>query len=163
MTSGSWYDVMQVCLNGHQITTILISNPQGGRKHCSKCGAATISKCLNCEANIPGYYHVPNVFAFAEDKPPAFCHNCGKPYPWTEARLKGAQEYADEIEGLSESEKQSLKSSLDDLVSDSPLTELAATRFKRLVGKAGKSVADGFRSILADVVSETVRKMIWPN
>lgn len=95
------------------------------------------------------------------DRPPAFCHNCGKPFPWTEGKLKAAQEYTDEIEGLSDSEKQMLKSSLNDLVSETPRTELAATRFKRLVGKAGRTAADGLRSILIDVASEAARKAIW--
>lgn len=154
---------MQVCFNGHMITSMLKSYPEDASEYCSQCGKATASKCQNCQANIRGYHHMSHIAGGGPDKPPAFCHNCGKPYPWTEASLKAAQEYADEIEGLNESEKQALKSSLNDLVSDTPRTQLAASRFKRLVGKAGKGAADGFRNILVDVLSEAVRKMIWPN
>ena len=55
-----------------------------------------------------------------------------------------------------------LKKSLNDLVSDTPNTPLAAQRFKRLVAKAGKGVADTFHKVLVDVLSEAAKKVIWP-
>jgi hypothetical protein len=39
--NGSWYDVMQVCLNGHLITSTLKSSPELGKRHCPDCGDAT--------------------------------------------------------------------------------------------------------------------------
>jgi len=154
------YDVMQVCLNGHKITGILKLAPEFGKKHCSECGAATITKCPKCETDIRGTYRVG--FSTSDVKVPAFCHGCGEPYPWTAARLKAAQELADESEELSEEEKQMLKASLDDLVRDTPGTTLAATRFKRLAAKAGIGAAEGFKQILIGVLSEAARKVIWP-
>lgn len=156
------YDVMQVCLNGHRITTTLRSSPQHGKQHCSKCGTPTLSQCQHCQADIRGSYrqrharvvHLPNV--------PAFCHACGKPYPWTDTRLDAAQELAEELEGLTEDEKKTLKASLDDLVRDTTRTPLAATRFKRLATKAGKGAAEAFKDILIGVISETAKKLIWP-
>ena len=93
---------------------------------------------------------------------PSFCHKCGKPYPWTEATLRAAQELSDEIEGLTHAERNVLKRSLDDIVRDTPQTTVAATRFKRLAAKSGKAAAEGFRNILIDVVSGTAKKIIWP-
>ena len=94
---------------------------------------------------------------------PICCPDCGKPYPWTEIKLKAAQELADELDSLSAEERSLLKKSLNDIVRDTPKTTVAATRFKRLVAKAGKSAADGFRDILVDVLSEAVKKVIWPS
>jgi hypothetical protein len=154
------YDVMQVCLNGHKITGILKSAPEFGKKYCSDCGAAAISQCPKCETEIRGINRT--TFSLHDVKVPAFCHECGKPYPWTEARLKAAQELAEETEGLDDEERQMLKASLDDLVRDTPSTPLAATRFKRLATKAGKGAADAFKEILIGVLSEAARKVIWP-
>jgi len=92
---------------------------------------------------------------------PSFCPECGKPYPWTEAKLKAAQELSDEIDNLSPEEREILKKSLDDIVRDTPQTPVAATRFKKLVAKAGKVAADGLRDILVDIASEAAKKIIW--
>jgi len=94
---------------------------------------------------------------------PIFCPDCGKPYPWTEAKLKAAQELSDELDNLSPEEREMLKKSLNDIVRDTPQTTVAATRFKRLVAKAGKAAAGGFWDILKDVLSETAKKIIWPS
>jgi len=157
----SWYDVMQVCLNGHKITAMLKSSPEYGKQHCPNCGAVTISNCQKCQAEIQGYHHLPNVIGGSTDAP-AFCHKCGEPFPWTTARLEAAQELAEELEGVNKEETELLKSSLDDLVRDTPRTTLAATRFKRIVAKAGKGAAEAFKDILVGVISETAKKLIWP-
>ena len=78
----SWYDIMQVCTNGHQITSMLQSNPNNSQTHCEKCGADTISKCNTCNTNIKGYHHVPRVISLSGTSIPEFCHECGEPYPW---------------------------------------------------------------------------------
>ena len=97
-----------------------------------------------------------------DDSPvPAFCPDCGKPYPWTEAKLKAARELADELDNLSLEERETLKKSLDDIIRDTPQTAVAATRFKRLVAKAGQVTANGFRDTLVDILSEAAKKIIW--
>jgi hypothetical protein len=68
---------------------------------------------------------------------------------------------ADELDDLTAEEREILKGSLDDLVADTPRTALAATRFKKLVARVGPVVADGFKQILIDVVSESAKKMMW--
>ena len=57
-----YYDVAQICLNGHVITDIAHRAPQ------------------------------PDVICLSGSSPkaPAFCHNCGKSYPWTQAKLAAA-------------------------------------------------------------------------
>jgi hypothetical protein len=38
---------------------------------------------------------------------------------------------------------------------------VAASQFRRLVAMAGKETAEGLKTILVDVVSESARKGIW--
>jgi hypothetical protein len=85
---------------------------------------------------------------------------CGKPYPWTETALETARELIQELE-LSQEDKDTLEGTIDDLVTDSPKTQVAAMRFKRLVLKAGHGMLQVFRDILVDVASETAKKAIW--
>lgn len=77
------------------------------------------------------------------------------------ARIEAAKTLADEIDELSESEKLLLKSSIDDIVTDSPKTDVGIIRFKKYASKGGKEVAKGLRDVLVDIVSETVKKSIW--
>jgi hypothetical protein len=79
----SWHDTMQVCVNGHQITSMATSNPEYQKKRCPKCGAPTLTTCPKCATTIPGYHHTPGVVDLGVVPVPSFCENCGEPYPWT--------------------------------------------------------------------------------
>ncbi len=76
--------------------------------------------------------------------------------------LEAAAELVEEMDGLSDDERKALSSSLDDLVRDTPRTPAAAAKFKRLIGKAGSTVAAEFRALLVDVISETAKKLLYP-
>jgi hypothetical protein len=78
----SWYDVMQVCRNGHKITGQSLQHPEDMRKKCPICGEGTITECPACGSKIQGYKHTPGFMYPDNTKPPKFCHNCGKRYPW---------------------------------------------------------------------------------
>ncbi len=179
--NNGWYDTAQICANGHVINWMSISKPEYNRGFCDKCGAPTITNCQYCDAKIMSYYHAGRFTLEKHDKRmreimdripnaaldyntaltlPIFCSNCGKPYPWTEAKLKAAQEFSDEIDNLSPEEREMLKKSFDDIIRDTPQTTVAATRFKRLVAKAGKTAAAGLWYIIRDLVSETAKKII---
>jgi hypothetical protein len=164
MVGNGWYDTAQICLNGHLINSMAVSNPQHNRNFCNECGQKTITDCPSCKTSIPGQYHdTGSGFAFSPFQIPKSCHNCGKPYPWTEFALEAAKEYADELEKLTLEEREKLKQSIDDLVKDTPKTQLAASRFKQLVTKAGGSAADIFQKVLVNIISETAKKLIWPS
>ena len=47
------------------------------------------------------------------------------------------------------------------MVKDSPNTQVAALRFKKLMSKAGKTSADALKDILVNILSESVKKLIW--
>jgi hypothetical protein len=153
------YDTAQICLNGHVITSMSEYRPQRMRKFCEECGEATITECQSCHQTIPGSA-LSGAGAFGYD-PPAFCGDCGKPFPWTTRRLEAARDVVLEADHLSAEEQKELTGTLDDLVRDVPRTHVAAARFKRLAGKAGVGTANALRDILVDIASETAKKAIW--
>lgn len=159
--SDSYYDTAQICTNGHLINTMAASSPQSNQKHCAECGASTIMVCPSCNAAIRGYHHVPGVIGFFNFHKPSYCYDCGQAYPWTASSLEAARELADELEGLNLEEREQLKNSFPDLVKNTPKTVVAETRFKKIMKKAGSEAYDGMKSILVDVVSETVKKSVF--
>lgn len=174
-TSPSHYDVAQVCLNGHMVNDATQSRPQLSKRFCPDCGAETITQCRRCSQPIQGALHSTSTVggsAYLRTPPTtrqwitragvrSYCHACGKPYPWTSARIDAAKALARELDELSDADKLMLQSSIDDLVTDSPRTTVAVVRFKKLGAKMGKQATDALRDILVDVMSEAAKKQIW--
>lgn len=124
------------------------------RAFCATCGASNISACQHCQTPIEVQY---------PGRAPGYCGGCGKPFPWTAKALEAAAELADLQENLSPADRESLKNGLDDLVRETPQTTVATQRAKVLLAKAGKSALESFRAILVSVVTETVKKQLFPN
>ncbi len=160
--SGRRYDVAQICLNGHLINDLVLARPELNKNFCDKCGAATITTCQKCNAEIPGERLPVSGFLRTRILVPAFCSNCGTSYPWTEKGLEAARELIRELEGLSEDEKAILAKDLDDIITDTPKTKVAAVRWKKALSKVGKETAHALRDILVDIASETAKKALWP-
>ena len=159
----SRYDVAQICMNGHVINTAIHKLPYRSQSHCDKCGAETITNCPSCDTPIRGSYLSPRRYAEILDiTSPAFCLNCGEPFPWTKTRLKVAKEMALELDALSDEEQSALAKNLDDLVRETPRTPLAVTRTKKILSKVGAEAYDVFRKLLVDITSEAIRKQLWP-
>jgi hypothetical protein len=159
--SDSYYDVAQICGNGHVVNSMARDYPNSNQDYCSKCGTATITECPNCRTPIRGHYHVPGVIGFFDYSPPSFCFKCGSPFPWTSAALAAADELAEELDNLSSEERALLKRTVADLVREGPAARVAETRFKKIMVKVGREGYEAMRSILTDIVSETVRKTIF--
>lgn len=160
-TEQEGYETAQICENGHIITRSADSFPHHQEDHCSKCGAKTVKACANCNERIRGHLRgvLPSVH---ETPPPSFCHKCGNPYPWTEKGIAAAREMLAEVETLTVEEKEVLNKSLEDLVRDTPTTQVAVVRFKKFLPKAGREIAAGLRSILINIVNEAAKKALWP-
>jgi hypothetical protein len=97
------YDVMQVCLNGHQITASYNLHPEHRKDFCDECGERTINSCPKCKTPIQGEYQFENVVAIGFKTPvPEFCFACGAAYPWTERKTKdkGERVHRQEIDPL---------------------------------------------------------------
>jgi len=152
------YDTSQICINGHVITNSAVDFPNHRTDFCGACGAKTIMECPHCQKSIKG--NLRGVVILRKIPAPKFCINCGKSFPWTELALNAAIELAKELP-LEKEEKESLISSLPDLVSDSPKTQPAMLRVRRVLTKGGVESAKMMKEILVDVVSESVKKAIW--
>ncbi len=156
-----YYYVAQVCLNGHIITTRLNISPMLSKKFCQKCGEPTISSCKHCGTNIPGEYHVEGFIEIGSSyKAPSYCHNCGKPYPWTEKKIEAAKELIDITEGIEESDKEMLKSSIDDITTVNPRNEVASTKIKAILKKLGGATQEILISTLSSIAAETAKKTL---
>ena len=156
------YDTAQICGNGHVITSNYNDCPAHRQSHCDKCGEATITKCESCGTDIRGEYEVPGVaFVGAEITAPGFCHACGKPYPWTVAKLQAAKDLVGELDDLDSGERESLKLTLDDLVKDTPKTEVARIRFKKLMKKVGKESYEAVKTVATGLFTESIKRSLF--
>jgi hypothetical protein len=155
------FDTAQICRNGHVINEMAASDTSHNQLYCDRCGSSTVTACETCGARIRGYEHSDTLFVAASMPAPAHCYNCGQPYPWTTTARDAARDLADEIDGLTAEEREALKGTLDDLLKDSPKTQAASLRFKKLATKTGHEGAAMLRATLYAVVSEAARKAIW--
>jgi hypothetical protein len=157
----SSYLTAEVCLSGHTTTSRVEDTPELTSRFCPHCGVETIQACPSCKAAIRGDYEVPGVvaigFAYC---PPNHCHNCGTAFPWKTAKLEAAKEHAAEVEGLDATERAQLQGAIDDLAAGGARIDLAASRFKRLMKKAGQTVGSGLYKIVLDVATEAAKKAL---
>lgn len=154
------YDIAQVCLNGHVTNSSFKNMPEDNQEYCNKCGKKTITKCPHCDKNIRGQYWGGS-FSTEQFIAPSYCQECGKPFPWTEIKINSAIEYSKEFGGLDNEEANDLENSIKDILSNTPRTQLGASRFKKIMAKVGSESASAIREIIIDVVSESAKKIIW--
>ncbi len=154
------YDVAQVCPNGHVATSYYNSYAQQRNQYCETCGEKTLVSCPNCEKPIRGSYR-SRILAGGSYHRPAFCQYCGNAFPWTASKLQAAEQLARELDELTEDDQKSLQENLEYLVKDTPKTQVAASRVKKLLGKAGEGASSLFKELLTDIISETAKKMIF--
>jgi len=155
------YDIAQICLNGHVINNQAREYREHNKKFCPSCGSSTITTCPFCNTPIKGYYSVQGVISLGERyRPPHFCEECGRAYPWTVSRQKAAEELI-EFSDLAQTEKEDLKNSVTDLVAGGPKSSIAILKVKKYIGKAGTLLGNTLKDILTDVLSEAVKKAIW--
>jgi hypothetical protein len=159
--------IAQICLNGHIITS-KANDSVIQQSFCSVCGQTVINKCHNCNTPIKGSYREVSVI----DPPfwypktiygkPLYCYNCGLPFPWTERSKEAAFELIEIADTLNTTEKNDLKASINDLMVESPKTNISTIKFKTYFAKLGSELGKGLKEIIIDLLSETVKKSIWP-
>lgn len=128
------YDIAQVCMNGHVITKYAGTMPEFNKTYCPDCGEKTITACPHCNMQIQGYYHTPGVICIGpseEKRPPAFCHQCGKPFPWTDRNIEAAIDLFIESGKLNEAELEQTKQDIRNIARDIPQAEPSAMRIKK--------------------------------
>ena len=155
------YDVAQICLNGHTITSRAASKPELQCKACPDCGAKTITACPECKTRIRGEYDVEGIWIMGSTfTVPKYCHNCGSPFPWTKDQLEAIKLLLDEDEDLATETKSRALEVLPDLLADTPKTELAAARWKKLLGGTSKLIGDSIRGIFVEIGTEAALKLL---
>ena len=153
------YDTAQVCANGHLITESIRGFPEQGQKFCQTCGAKTLTTFEYCSADIRG--HLRGVLSIWDDGDvPSFCSECGKPYPWTSKRLAAAKILVEETENLDEQDKLLMKASLDDISTNSPMTEVAVVRIKKFLRKIPGAAGEALKRAAIDVASDAAKKIL---
>ncbi len=160
------HEPAQVCLNGHMTNDATRSEPEESKAFCPKCGERTIQTCPACNAIINGRrirqeeFETITVGCFT---PPPYCFHCGKPYPWTTSRIQAAIELFTESGGIGSSQSGEVGQDIKDLVSETPRTPLAILRIQKLLSKVGKPVGDAVQGVLVGIVSESIKRKIWPS
>ena len=155
-----YYESATICINGH----VASSSESNYRPFCKTCGKSTISVCEHCQSPIQGTYHVDGLIYLGNKyTKPNYCHNCGNAYPWTQILIDNAIELLYLDQEIDEETKQIIKNAIPDLIVENPSTQLAVAKYKKFIPETTEIVQNGLRNVLFDVVSETVKKSIWPS
>jgi hypothetical protein len=119
-------------------------------KFCADCGAKTMSKCHGCgvyiQYNDSRSHYVPN-----------YCTKCGVAFPWTTAAIQTVSKYTDELDGLNDEDKATLKAAYPELTRDTPKTDVAIGRFKKVYAKLAPAAATVVRGTIQTVLTEYVK------
>lgn len=145
-----------ICLNGHVLTKE-DDGENEGRRFCAQCGKALIGTCPKCNQQIRGW--TLDTLDTSMDAP-AYCPQCGEPYPWQQAKLDALSEAIDELEELTDDEKERLLESVPDLITDTLRTETAVLRVKKALTKVGAAGGKVLTSLLTSVVTDGVKKLL---
>ena len=164
------YDVQQVCENGHQITGCYNIRPEGQKKFCQECGAATIIACPACDVKIQGV-EIEVVQSWADARyggselvpgrpvdVPSYCSNCGKPYPWTENKIATAIQMFAEFGNLDAKEKDTIEQDIKNIAKDIPQSKLSAMRIKQIWKKYGLVAYDVIMEFASKTAAEILKK-----
>jgi hypothetical protein len=154
MTSRGFEPAL-ICRRGHLLNDRTLRWPEMNSKHCPHCGAETLSSCT-CGEPIRGA-HYGGASSYGIENAPAYCHACGRAYPWTESSLQALSDLL-ELSGVPEAEQLALRDGLPALLADAPETRVAAVRWKRFLAAGGKQVADAVKSVLVSITTEYVKR-----
>lgn len=155
------YRVAQICLNGHMINDESDSNSIHNKKFCTKCGQPTITACPVCQAKIRGHYDIDGVYTPSITAVPKYCHECGSPYPWTQSILDNALELLSLDANIDANTKMIIHDAIPNLITETPSTPVSVEKYKISVGTISQYVREGLHNLLVDVVSESVKKLLF--
>lgn len=162
-----------ICKKGHLQTSILGFSEKYENLYCKECGSEIIDVCPNCNSIIqggtfevkkeielyntdffsPGYYE--KEYRIPTSYIPKYCHNCGKPYPWTEDFLNTYKDALSLVLGNEKELQNKIYNATEELVKNNfDLKSPMATFFKLLLNKAGDLTKDVVVNTLSSVASE---------
>jgi hypothetical protein len=88
------------------------------------------------------------------------CLRQSSPLPWTRAIIDGLEEFIDFEDNLSKDEKEKLKKSIDDIITETPSSQFASMLFKLALTKMGKETDKGMGDLLFKIATDKVRDSI---
>lgn len=165
--SRTLYEDAAICKSGHVLSSTLTSQPQTISRFCATCASEIISQCAACDtkiqgsryfektgqilADLNGTYRPYKAHKYPNDtyKLPAYCHNCGHPYPWTETTIKELEEIIDMADELNDDERTILKEKFPLLLVDQPGNSAASLKISQLLKKAKDPTLHALKSALA--------------
>ena len=153
-----YFEMAQICLNGHCITGSVNFSPELTSPFCEKCGQKTITECLHCNESIRGVYCEYDV-PYVNYTVPSYCLSCGKPYPWTERILSAAKELIGE-ESIDDDTKAELIEVLPDIIADNPRTAVAVSRLQRFGKKAAVFTLNTAKELLVSFACEAAKRSL---
>ncbi|HNX17215.1 MAG TPA: DUF2321 domain-containing protein [Methanoregula sp.] len=145
------------------MTASALTEPEYLKKFCPKCGEPTQLRCEFCNFPIQGINLYHEILYVNDYTIPHYCHNCGKPYPWTEMQIRAAKNIIDLLDELKSSEKEEFKKSVDEIVNQTPNAKTAAYKIKLILTKVRGETQKMIRDILVDITSEVAVKIIMPD
>lgn len=156
---GNFLNV-QICENGHIISPDI---EMYSFHFCPQCGTKTFSSCPSCGEPIFGKYFEYDVLFTPEfpDQVPFYCHNCGKPYPWTQKIIDNAVEILALDEDLDSDTKSIIKNAIPNLLVDTPETPVSITKFRSAMSKAGEIVQNSMCQLLSDVIVKSAKGVFF--
>ena len=158
----AYYDVAQICSNGHVANSSSRELPQHNQKHCAQCGALTITTCPSCETPIRGYLWNTGVFPGPTYKAPACCHECGMPYPWTQSKLQAATKSLQLLKpGMINGE--ATADALQDVVLNRPNASASAVLLRSVLEGADPMLIDILKKTVEDIVPRELQQAMWPD
>ena len=178
-TSNHFFKIAQVCQNGHLRNSDTSTHAAKNEIFCSICGAKVISACPHCGSQLRGAYYMnkpiysgtmcnvlegrklsSHISGYKDVKisntvdVPAYCHNCGKPYPWTEATLQTAEHIIDMLDDLTEDQKKQLVDFIPDIIVETPQSRYAALVYAKFL--------DGLQGLAVDCFKDWCKKNVFP-
>lgn len=155
------YDIAQICLKGHLVTSNAGSHPEHKETYCSKCGQSTIMQCQHCNTSIRGAYNVPGVICVGSSFTiPAYCHSCGEPYPWTNATIREFEEIIDMADEIDDVDRAILKEKFPSLLIESTGSTAAALKLSKILKYAEFTTIQALKSAFASKLADSALELL---
>jgi hypothetical protein len=159
------YGTFQICMNG-DVLTDQADTADIKQVFCEKCGDRIISRCEHCQEPVKGrpryVSQIEQGFAYLSGPVPlpAFCHKCGKPFPWTSRKQEALRELI-ELSELSTAEKADFQVIIPDLMVETPRSQVAVLKTKKYLAKVGSGAVKFIGDAIKEVAVEAIKRGIF--
>ena len=116
--------------------------------------------CPECHTPIQGHYRSPGVLSIRETPVPNNCQGCGTAFPWRQDAIASAIEILQMQLEEEEQDATEVAELVPVIAIETPKTQLAALKLKRLMSKLAKPAYDVSIKVVSDLVSETTKETL---